>query len=1061
MEVFRAFLKDKKNTINLLILGILILGIPVTVNLVSQQRIFSSRAAVDPIVFIDSDTLNKEGNRWVTTSPTVFFNLVSPLGPPPSAAATTRTTDTSEQIMSLLPNIDLVKDVYAGHGTCQPGVSCSFSCVGNLRYRDEPGGSHSLESICAPNEQCRGGPPWDPGGCFVVSQPPPQSQCNPFDADGDAEFSIFRECTRPGYANFACVYNQNDFREFEAYPGQCPDLNQCNRFDANGDEEYDIFMGCTRPGFANFGCKYNTSDYDEFPAYPGQCPEPNQCNPFDGDGDAEYDIFRGCTSPGFANFACLYDQNDVQEFPAYPGQCDGGPPPPPPTACQRTLQLCQTPEGGGGAYWCTEDDCTDPSQIGCYISPTGKDWVAGCVPIPEPTKPAGQCPGNATACWIGDPEAPQCSDQTEADRICRLTHPNSPQSECTITEGSSNTYNTYDDGCTLPAPPSTAPVPPPAAGSVPKVTAINFSGGTQTAPFPAGRAGQTRPSQTANISSQNATRVDVYWMGPEPGTEGRVGSSGSRTARGTDIRSRGPHCGSSGELPCEGVCNELKAGVGGTSAYEGGKLILDDNCWREYVSEGAFREGPENLWSRWDECRPVKCTNFNPAIHFDITQDRRYDIYKDIRGVSTDGVLPASASLPRQQIGTLSSGQTRLDWITPQNPGKYYMVANASNGTRICAWDGNLYPDPFTSGTQPTDSCDATLAQKEFWVGSTTQAAGPGAPGGGTQPGTRSIPPSGSRPPSVPPSTAPGAGSGTAFYKIAENPADLASAPQRTYREPLIESLTFKDTNPGQKFVWVEFIPVSGTPLRRSAEVRLLGPEPQVLSCKPTIGDGKVEFDVRGFNFGTTRGTGKIASGTTTLQVVEWKADQIRASLTNPPVGQTFPITITNSDGQTGEGVCSGVSQLALGAKAFCRAPGKFDIENVDITVNESSPPGELVREKVKIDKDGVVVGLKTKLVEGKAYKVGIKHPDGLRRVAEFLARGGTINLPGFILPVGDIFPPVRDGAINSFDKKELNSQWVLSQDKVGRSGDFNKDLRVNSIDWACMRYDFGNSDED
>ncbi|MBI2337640.1 hypothetical protein HYU95_00495, partial [Candidatus Daviesbacteria bacterium] len=37
--------------------------------------------------------------------------------------------------------------------------------------------------------------------------------------------------------------------------------------------------------------------------------------------------------------------------------------------------------------------------------------------------------------------------------------------------------------------------------------------------------------------------------------------------------------------------------------------------------------------------------------------------------------------------------------------------------------------------------------------------------------------------------------------------------------------------------------------------------------------------------------------------------------------------------------------------------------------------------------------------------------------------------------------------------------QWIIAQAATGRSGDFNGDSRVNSIDWACMRYDFNSED--
>jgi hypothetical protein len=67
-----------------------------------------------------------------------------------------------------------------------------------------------------------------------------------------------------------------------------------------------------------------------------------------------------------------------------------------------------------------------------------------------------------------------------------------------------------------------------------------------------------------------------------------------------------------------------------------------------------------------------------------------------------------------------------------------------------------------------------------------------------------------------------------------------------------------------------------------------------------------------------------------------------------------------------------------------------------------------------------------------------------------------------FILPIGDIAPKTGpDGKINTADRSELTVQWrVLGTQNTARTGDFNKDTKVNSVDWACMRYDFNKEDE-
>lgn len=78
----RNLFHNKKNVINLLILGILILGIPLGVNLVRTQQIIKSRAAVDPITFTGPNVRQKGNGAWVATKPQIELQLTSPLGPP-------------------------------------------------------------------------------------------------------------------------------------------------------------------------------------------------------------------------------------------------------------------------------------------------------------------------------------------------------------------------------------------------------------------------------------------------------------------------------------------------------------------------------------------------------------------------------------------------------------------------------------------------------------------------------------------------------------------------------------------------------------------------------------------------------------------------------------------------------------------------------------------------------------------------------------------------------------------------------------------------------------------
>lgn len=336
-------------------------------------------------------------------------------------------------------------------------------------------------------------------------------------------------------------------------------------------------------------------------------------------------------------------------------------------------------------------------------------------------------------------------------------------------------------------------------------------------------------------------------------------------------------------------------------------------------------------------------------------------------------------------------------------------------------------------------------------------------PGSGTvtpPPGVKTSPPPSGVPKISPPpggGSPPPSGGGTVTtvsYKIAESPDELSSSPEIPYpSEPVVVNFEFKDKTPGKKFVWAEFKASSGKTSRHSSEITLLGPNPGIIACKVSVEGQNVVFEITGANFGSDRGT--VNSGSSTLQIQDWKNDKIKVSGGSTQTGQATPITLTNADGQKAEGNCSALSQLSLGAKTFCRAPSKHDQDNVEIAlIDEDNKKG---KEKVRIDKDGTVQNLQTKLVEGKKYKVSLKAPKSLRRQAEFTASSGTTNLPNFILPVGDIFPQdTGDGKINALDKAELNRQWVIAQPASGRSGDFNQDNAINSFDWACMRYDFG-----
>ena len=83
----KGLLRDKKNLINILVLGILILALPLGIDLIRRQQLLKSRAAAEPIVFAGANVAqrNINGNmEWVILDATkgISLEFTSPLGPP-------------------------------------------------------------------------------------------------------------------------------------------------------------------------------------------------------------------------------------------------------------------------------------------------------------------------------------------------------------------------------------------------------------------------------------------------------------------------------------------------------------------------------------------------------------------------------------------------------------------------------------------------------------------------------------------------------------------------------------------------------------------------------------------------------------------------------------------------------------------------------------------------------------------------------------------------------------------------------------------------------------------
>lgn len=313
----------------------------------------------------------------------------------------------------------------------------------------------------------------------------------------------------------------------------------------------------------------------------------------------------------------------------------------------------------------------------------------------------------------------------------------------------------------------------------------------------------------------------------------------------------------------------------------------------------------------------------------------------------------------------------------------------------------------------------------------------------------------------------------TSDYRLADSEAKLENTPFVPFTDdPLIVNFTLSDESPGAKQIWVEFKTNDGQLRKEHLTITLLEKEPSFddVSCNlDNISRQNLKVILKGSRFGSI--TGKLSASGTAMDILEWNRDSVTGIIKKPSLPtddtQVFKIKMTRSDSiESDEIPCRiDTSLITLGAKVFCRDEGNFDVNDVKVTIIDSD--NNKAEETVTIDPDGIINGLKTKLQSGKKYAISIKAPHSLRRNAIFSAGSGTTIVEGedgeeFILPIGDIAPSSSpDGAINAADKALLTQQWIASKEGVkDLSGDFNLDDRVNSFDWACMRYDFNSEDD-
>lgn len=307
-------------------------------------------------------------------------------------------------------------------------------------------------------------------------------------------------------------------------------------------------------------------------------------------------------------------------------------------------------------------------------------------------------------------------------------------------------------------------------------------------------------------------------------------------------------------------------------------------------------------------------------------------------------------------------------------------------------------------------------------------------------------------------------------YRLAETQAGLAQAQWVAFAGSTIVANFTASSTPGAKQVWVEFKGPSAQTITDHISYTMLAPVPVLsnINCNLDIINKNVKITVTGTNLGAEKGTLTANSGA--VEVSSWSDTAITGLIKGSgETGQKYTIGFKRADNMTAPSpVCEvNVSSLSVGAKVFCRENSATDVSSVKVAFFSPDAPAKKIEETAVIDKDGILQGLKTKLSPGTPYVISLKAPYSVRRNAGFTGMEGTtiINGPGgkpFILPIGDISPAAGDGQINALDRAELVKQWRIldSSGSATLTGDFNRDKKVNSVDWACMKYDFNAKDD-
>lgn len=336
--------------------------------------------------------------------------------------------------------------------------------------------------------------------------------------------------------------------------------------------------------------------------------------------------------------------------------------------------------------------------------------------------------------------------------------------------------------------------------------------------------------------------------------------------------------------------------------------------------------------------------------------------------------------------------------------------------------------------------------------------------------------------PTLTPTASPTPAVYTLTYRYAENLADLNNAPSYNYTsQPLTFTYSFKDKTPGIKTLFVEFTDSTGRKDVRQKSITLLPPGPKInsISCSYDVltGIGTIA-KISGSDFGAS-GSATVKLDNQTARIQSWTdvlSSTSSASSSAVPSSKStvvarvgtrldgeIPVNLTLNNGTQLEGSCIlDTTTVNFSAYAQCAPTNNLSLSDVEVQIyDEEGGNRALYDEIVSLNSKGKPTNFAPQLEIGRDYALFVKAPRSVAQRVDFTALEGTTVLSMLELAIGNISSNrggLPDSRIDTFDVSKLYQQWSLIQ-SVQKTGDFNLDTRVNSVDYSCLISNWGKED--